>query len=56
MLYNLNHVYFNHNNNIKCIDSTIKYIVFESIHYVINLNVVSFVFSDFNSMLLSMYY
>ena len=42
----------NHNSNIKCLGSTIKYIDFELIHYGINLNVVSSsVFSDFDSML-----
>ena len=50
-------MYYNHNSNIKCVDSTIKYIGFESIHYIINLNVVlSFiVFSDFDYMFLSMH-
>ena len=33
--------YSNHNSNIKCIDSTIKCIGFESFHYAINLDVVS---------------
>ena len=45
------------NSNIKCIDSTIKCIGFESFHYVINLDVISsfMVFSDFDYMFLSMY-
>ena len=54
MLQNLSHMYFSHNSigsNIKCID-------FESIHYVINLDVVSsfMVFNDFDYIFLSMYY
>ena len=35
-------MYFSYNSNIKCISSAIKCIGFESIHYDINLNVVSF--------------
>ena len=31
-----------HNNNIKCVDSTIKYIDFESFNYAINHNIFSF--------------
>ena len=34
-------MYSNHNNNIKCVDSTIKYIGFEPIDYVINLTALS---------------
>ena len=41
MLKNQIHTYFSHNNNIKCVDSTIKYIDFKSIHYAINIDVVS---------------
>ena len=50
-------MYSNHNSNIKCVDSTIKCIGFESFHYAINLDVVSsfMVFRDFDSMFLSMY-
>ena len=50
MLQNLNHKYYSHNINIKYIESIIKCIDFEPIHYVINLNVVSssIIFSDFN--------
>ena len=50
-------MYSSHNNNIKCVDSTIKCIGFESIHYVITSDVVSFfmVFRDFNFTFLSMY-
>ena len=50
-------MYSSHNNNIKCIDSTIKYIDFESFHYTISLYVVSsfMVFSDFDYMFLLMY-
>ena len=39
MLENWNSRYFSHNNNIKCVGSTIKYIGFELIHYAVNLNV-----------------
>ena len=51
-------IYSSHNSNIKCINSTTKYIDFESFHYVIKLDVVSsfIVFSRFNFMFLSMYY
>ena len=57
ILQNWSQRYSSHNINIKCVDSIIKYIGFESFHYAINLNVVlSFVvFSDFESMFLSMY-
>ena len=57
MLQNLSQMYYSHNSNIKCVDSTIKCIGFESFHYVINLNVVLlFVgFNDFDYMFLSMY-
>ena len=50
-------MYYSHNSNIKCINSIIKYIGFESIYYAINLNVVSFfmIFDDFNYIFLSMY-
>ena len=50
-------MYFSHSSNIKCVDSTIKCIGFESFRYVINLDVVSsfVVFSDFDYMFLSMY-
>ena len=34
-------MYSSHNSNIKYVDSTIKYIGVESIHYAINLDVVS---------------
>ena len=34
-------MYYSHNNNVKCVDSTVKCIGFESSHYVINLNVIS---------------
>ena len=55
MLQNLNHIHSNHNNNIKCVGLTIKYIGFEPIHYIINLDVISssMVFNDFDSILLS---
>ena len=48
-------MYYNYNSNIKCIDSTIKYIGFESFYYVINLDVVSpfIVFSGFDFIFLS---
>ena len=37
-------MYFSHNSNIKCVGLTTKYICFESIYYVINLDAVSFGF------------
>ena len=51
-------MYSSHNSNIKCLGSTIKCIGFEPNHCAINLNIVSFfmVFSNFDSMFLSMYY
>ena len=51
-------MYYSHNSNIKYMDSTIKCIGFESFHYAINLDVVSsfMVFSDFDSMFISLYY
>ena len=51
MMYNWNHMYFSYNNNIK-------YIIFESIHYAINLDTVSsfMVFNDFDFIFLSMYW
>ena len=57
MLHNYNYMYPNHNSNIKCVCSTIRCIDFKSIHYAINLNVVSFsmMFSYFYYMFLSMY-
>ena len=57
MLQNLSLMYYSHNSNIKYIDSTIKCIGFESIHYVINFDVISsfVVFNDFNSVFSSMY-
>ena len=56
MLQNLSHKYFSHNDNIKSVGSTIKYINFEPIHYTINLDVVSsfIVFMNFNYIFLSM--
>ena len=52
MLQSCNHRHSSHNSNIKCIGSTIKYIVFDLIHYAINLDVVSLyvVFNNFGSM------
>ena len=57
MLQNRSHRYFSHKSNIKNIDSIIKYIGFESIHYVINLDVVSsfMIFNNFDYIFLSMY-
>ena len=57
MLYNLNHEYFSNDSNIKCVSSIIKFIDFESIQYVINLDVVSssMVFNDFDFMFLSIF-
>ena len=34
-------MYFSYNNNIKYMDSVIKYIGFESIHYAISLDIIS---------------
>ena len=34
-------MYYSDNNNIKDVDSIIKYIDFESFYYAINLNIVS---------------
>ena len=58
MLQNWSQRYSNHKSNIKCVDSTIKCIGFESFHYAINLDdILSFVvFNDFDSMFLSMYF
>ena len=57
MLQNLNNRYSSHDSKIKYIGSTIKCIGFELIRYAINLNVISssVVFSDFDSIFLSMY-
>ena len=57
ILQNLSYMYSSHNNNIKCVGLTIKHVGFESIHYAINLDIVSsfMVFNDFDSMFLSMY-
>ena len=43
MLQNLSHMYFSHNNNVKCIGSTIKHVDFKPIYYTINLDVISFI-------------
>ena len=58
ILQNWSQIYYSHNSNIKCIDSTIKYIDSESFYYVINLDVVSsiVVFNDFDYMFLLMHY
>ena len=44
-------MYSSYNSNIKYVDSTIKYIGFESFYYAINLDVVSsfMIFKDFDS-------
>ena len=57
ILQNWSHRYSSHNSNIKCVGSTIKCTGFESIHYAINLNIVSSFmgFNDFDSIFLSMY-
>ena len=57
MLRNLSYIYSSHDGNIKCVNSTIKFISFESIHYAINMSVVSsiMVLRDFDFMFLSMY-
>ena len=58
MLQNWSQRYSSHNNNVKCVDSTIKCLGFESFYYVINLNVVSsfVIFSNFDYIFLLMYY
>ena len=50
-------MYSNHNNNIKYVDSNIKYICFKLIHYAINMDIVLFfmIFNDFDYMFISMY-
>ena len=48
-------MYYSDNNNIKYIDSTIKFIEFELIHYVINANDFM-IFNDFDFMFLSICY
>ena len=49
---------FYHNNNIKCVGLTIKYIGFEPIHYIINLDVSSssMISTEFDFLFLSMFY
>ena len=42
MLQDLSHRYSSYNNNIKYMDSTIKYIGFTSSNYAINLYIISF--------------
>ena len=58
ILQNWSHRYSNHNSYIKYVGSTIKCIDFESIHYAINLYIVSFsmVFSNSDYIFISMYY
>ena len=61
MLHNLSHRYSNHNSNIKYVGLTIKYIDsldYESIHYIISLNVVSsfMIFNNFDYMFHLKYY
>ena len=58
MLHNMSQRYYCHNSNMKCVDSTMEYIGFESFHYAINLDVVSsfMVFIGFDYMFLTMYY
>ena len=50
ILQNYSHIYYSHNNNIKCVSLTIKCMDFELIHYNINMNIVSFfyIFNDFD--------
>ena len=50
-------MHFSYNSNSKCVDSIIKDIDFESIHYIINLDAVSsfMVFNDFDYIFLLMY-
>ena len=42
ILQNFSHWYSSDYSKIKCIVSTIKYISFESVHYAININIVTF--------------
>ena len=46
MLQNYSHRHYCYNSNIKYVGSTIKYIGFESIHYIINMDVVSSYFDS----------
>ena len=57
MLQNYSERYFSHNSNIKCVDSTIKCMAFESFHYAIKFDVMSsfVVFKYFDFLFLSMY-
>ena len=48
VLYNWSYIYFSYNNNIKYIDSIIKYIDFKSINYIINLNIISSFYYNVN--------
>ena len=43
-------MYFSYNSNFKYIDSTIKYKGFDSINYIINLDIISsfILYNDFN--------
>ena len=58
MLQNRNHKYYSHNNNIKYENLTIKFLSFELIYYVINLDVVSFfmIFNNFDYKFVLIYY
>ena len=57
ILQNRSHRYSSHKNNIKYVDSVIKYIGFESIRYITNLDVVSsfMIFNNFDYIFLSIY-
>ena len=49
-------MHYSYNSNIKCVGLIIKCIDFESIHYAINFNVLSFkVFGDFDYIFLTKY-
>ena len=50
-------MYYSYNINIKYVDSIVKYIGFESFHYDINLDIISYfmIFSGFDYLFLSIY-
>ena len=58
ILQNWSYRYSIHNSNIKCVESIIKYIDFESINHVINLDPISsfMIFNDFYFMFILIYY
>ena len=58
ILHNRNHKYSSYNNNIKYVNSIIKCIIFESIYYDINLDLISscMIFINFDFIFLLIYY